>query len=324
MKPGEAPNVVVIGASAGGVSALQELVSALPEDLDAAILIVLHVLAEAESFLPHILARAGRLPAAHARDGELLETGRIYVAPPDRHVLVHNSALRVVRGPKENRHRPAIDVLFRSAAMSGGERVLGVLLTGADDDGAAGLKSIQERGGTTIVQDPLDAEHPEMPASALRVIEPDFRLPLRQIGPMISSLVAGQVETKEKVVMPEPADKAFGGDEGQEVDVTSLGTPSSFSCPDCNGTLWELQDGNLLRYRCRVGHAYSVGSMVEAQAEAVERALWEAVRVLEESASMSRRIGIKNETLRTQLFQKAEERQHHARTLRDLLVNKSQ
>jgi two-component system chemotaxis response regulator CheB len=323
MKDEQGPDIVVIGASAGGVAALQEVVSALPPDLNAAIFIVLHLLAGAESLLPQILSRKSRLPASHPSDGQLFETGRIYAAPPDRHILLHDSRLRVVRGPKENLHRPAIDVLFRSAARVGGPRVLGVLLTGADDDGAAGLKAIQERGGATVVQDPMDSAHPEMPQSALQVMEPDFTLPLHQIGPMVRDLVKGVVKTNERPVMPEPIDKSFGGDEGEPVDVKQLGTPTAFSCPDCNGTLWEVQDGKLLRYRCRVGHAYSSGSMIEAQSEAVERALWE-VRVLEESVSMSRRIAQKTEVLRKQLFEKAEERERHAQALRDLLLKNSE
>lgn len=318
------PDIVVIGCSAGGVPALQKVVSALPPDLDAAVFVVLHVLAEAESLLPHILSRLGGPPASHPSDGQLFETGRIYAAPPDRHILLHDSSVRVVRGPKENLHRPAIDVLFRSAAMVGGPRVLGVLLTGADDDGAAGLKAIQERGGATVVQDPMDSAHPEMPQSALQVMRPDFTLPLDQIGPMVRDIVKGVVKPNERPVMPEAVDKSFGGDEGEPVDVKQLGTPTAFSCPDCNGTLWEVQDGRLLRYRCRVGHAYSSGSMIEAQSEAVERALWEAVRVLEESASMSRRIAQKTEVLREHLSQKAEERQRHAQALRDLLLNNSE
>jgi two-component system chemotaxis response regulator CheB len=162
-----------------------------------------------------------------------------------------------------------------------------------------------------------------MPQSALQVMEPDFTLPLDQIGPMVRDLVKGVVKPNERPVMPEPIDKSFGGDEGEPVDVKQLGTPTAFSCPDCNGTLWELQEGRLLRYRCRVGHAYSSGSMIEAQSEAVERALWEAVRVLEESASMSRRIAQKTDVLRQHLFQKAEERERHAQALRDLLLNNS-
>ncbi len=322
MKPDEGtPDVIVAGASAGGVDALQTVVSALPRGLDAAMFVVLHLSANAESLLPQILTRAGGLPACPAANGELFEMGRIYAAPPDRHLILHNASMRVVRGPKENRHRPSIDVLFRSAAMLYGPRVIGVLLTGADDDGAAGMKVIQERGGITIVQDPLDSRHPEMPQSALSVLTPDFMLPLAEIGATVRDLVTGVIKPNGRKAVSDPVDRVLGQEQGQPVDVERLGAPTAFSCPDCNGTLWELQDGELLRYRCRVGHAYSAQSMVEAESDAVERALWEAARVLEESAAVSRRIAQKSEILRPRLREQAEERERYAQVIRDLLVN---
>ena len=320
MKPNQPPSIIVLGASAGGVTALQAVVAALPAGLDAAIFVALHLWAEAESLLPHILSRAGKLPASHPADGAYFETGRIYVAPPDRHLLLNDSRMTVVRGPKENRHRPSIDVLFRSAATTYRSRVIGVLLTGSDDDGAAGLKDIQECGGITVVQDPDESAHREMPESALRILAPHFTLPLDQIGPAICNLVEGKIHVSRRPPMLEPVDKTRGQEEGGPVDEKLYGTPSPFSCPDCNGTLWEVEDGQMLRYRCRVGHAYSARSMVEAESEAVERAMWAAVRVLEESVSMSRRIAQKSEVLRPNLLSKAAEREEHARILRNLLV----
>lgn len=320
MKREGTPDIIVVGASAGGVQALKTLVSKLPAGLDATVFVVLHLGAEADSLLPQILSRAGQLPATHPGDGELFEAGRIYTAPPDRHILLGDGVVRVIRSPKENLHRPAIDVLFRSAAMSYGPRVIGVVLTGADDDGAAGLRTIKDRGGIAIVQDPADSAYPAMPESALRAIGPDFKLPISEIGPVLRDIVSGAV-TVGRPAMKEPADKSFGQEEGLPFDVKLLGTPTAFSCPDCNGTLWELQEGDVLRFRCRVGHAYSALSMANAESEAVERALWEAVRVLEESASMSRRIAAKSDVLREQLIAKADERQRHAGVIRDLLVS---
>jgi two-component system chemotaxis response regulator CheB len=323
VKPDETPGIVVVGASAGGVPALETLVSALPAGLDAAIFVVLHLWAHAESLLPHILSRAGSLPAVHPKDRDVVETGRIYAAPPDRHLLLTDSMMRVVRGPRENMHRPAIDVLFRSAAMTYGPRVIGVLLTGADDDGAAGLKIIKERGGIAVVQDPADSAHPQMPESALRAAGPDFVLPLREIGRVVCDLVSGAIQLPERATVPEePTDEVFKkGERGERVDISLLGAPSAFSCPDCNGTLWELQDGDVVSYRCRVGHGFSAGSMAEAQNSAVERALWEAVRVLDESASTSRRIARKSESLRERLLEKAEEHERCADVIRKLLQN---
>ncbi len=321
MKDKKTPGIVVVGASAGGVDALQRFVAALPADIDAAVLIVLHLWPETESHMPAILSRAGALPVSHPDDNEPLEAGHVYVAPPDRHLFFHDSMMRVVRGPKENLHRPAIDVLFRSAALEHDSRVIGVLLTGADDDGAAGLKMIRERGGITIVQDPADSAFPEMPQSALHIAKPDYTLPLKMIGPLVCDLVTGKAEPPRDQHMRELKDNSQGSEEGRPIDVSKLGPPSPYSCPDCNGTLWEVQDGELLRYRCRVGHSYSTQSIIEAESEAVERALWEAVRVLEESASMSRRIALKTESLRARLTAKAEEREHHAQVLRELLLS---
>ena len=315
------PDIVVMGASAGGVEALRRVVSVLPADLEASVFIVLHTLATAESLLPHVLSRVGALPALAAEDRALIEAGKIYVAPPDRHLLFHNSEMRVVRGPKENRHRPSIDVLFRSAALHYGRRVIGVLLSGADDDGTAGMKAIKRRQGITVIQDPLDAAYPEMPASALRTVGPDFTLPVSEIGCAVADLVSGKLVKIERGVMSEPVDKSLErNDEGDSTDDRLLGPPSVYTCPDCNGTLWELQDGELLRYRCRVGHAYSAESMIEANTDAVERALWSAVKTLEESASLSRRIAQKTGMLREELSSKAEEREEHARVIRGLLV----
>jgi two-component system, chemotaxis family, protein-glutamate methylesterase/glutaminase len=315
------PHVIVVGASAGGVEALQVLVSTLPGDLDAGVFIVLHTLATAESLLPGLLSRAGPLPARAAEDHALVETGRIYVAPPDRHIVFHDGVVRVVRGPKENRHRPSIDVLFRSAALALGPKVSGVLLSGADDDGTAGMMAIKRAGGVTIVQDPADSKYSDMPASAIRTVHPDYTLPVHQIGPLLAELVKGRVQRNEKPALSEPVDKSLvPNDEGSPSDDKMLGTPSVYTCPDCNGTLWELQDGRLLRYRCRVGHAYSAESVIEASADSVERALWSAVRALEESGSLSRRVAERTGFLREDLMREAVEREEHARVIRDLLT----
>jgi two-component system chemotaxis response regulator CheB len=315
------PDIVVMGASAGGVQPLRQVVSAFPAGMEAAVFIALHTLATAESLLPELLSRETRIPAVTAQDRSLIEVGKICVAPPDRHLLFHEGALRVTRGPKENRHRPSIDVLFRSAAMAYGPRVIGVLLSGADDDGTAGMMAIKRCGGITIVQDPAQAEYPEMPSSALRTVQIDFTRPVAEIGPLVQGLVDGKIERRENLPMSEPVDESLAGDEESPTDVRKLGIPSVFTCPDCNGTLWELQDGELLRYRCRVGHAYSAESIIEAENDSVERSLWEAVKTLEESAQLSRRIAQRTGLLRDELMRKAAEREQHARVIRNLLVD---
>lgn len=287
-----AHDLIVVGASAGGVEALSGLVADLPANLPASVCIVLHVSPDVPSYLPDILSRAGRLPASHPEDGEALAAGRIYVAPPDQHLLVESGRVRVVRGPTENRHRPAIDPLFRSAARAYGPRVVGVILTGVLDDGTAGLVAVKVAGGVAVVQDPADALHPGMARSALRYVEADHVLPLAQMGPLLERLArapAGPVVVGSSGEMGKET-KIAEFDMATIEDDDKPGKPSAFSCPDCSGVLWEIEEEDFLRFRCRVGHAYSSESMSAAQEEAVERALWAGLRALEERAALSRRL----------------------------------
>jgi two-component system chemotaxis response regulator CheB len=286
-------NIIVVGASAGGVEALKSLVHQLPADLPAAIFVVLHVSPRGTSVLPQILTRSGPLPASHATDGETIQMGRIYVAPPDVHlVLERGGSVRLVRGPRENGHRPSVDALFRSAARSFGRRVLGVVLSGALDDGTAGLVAVKQRGGIAIVQDPADALFPGMPLNALRQAEVDHRLPVAEIGPLLDRLARASLEEESEPPMPE--------EEKVEIELTELsleaiggdhpGTPSGFGCPDCGGALWEIRGGDLVRFRCRVGHAWSAQSLLGRQSDALEEALWVALRALEERATLASRL----------------------------------
>lgn len=324
-------DVIVVGASAGGVEALITLVSTLPADLPAAIFLVLHIPAQSPSLLPDILNRAGPLHSLHPADGEAIHSGHIYVAPPDHHLLVEEGVVRVMRGPKENRHRPAIDPLFRSAARTYGTRVVGVVLTGSMDDGTAGLLAIKRRGGVAVVQDPQDALFASMPQSAIAHVEIDHVVPLSSIGPLLVKLsrepaaaqgsypISQDMEMETKLV-------AMDTNEGQERE--HVGTPSVFSCPECGGVLWEVHDGNLLRFRCRVGHAYSVDSILAGQTEAVEQALWTALKALEESASFSHRLA--NDArkggkgwLEKRFAEKAQEAEQHAAVIRQVLARNS-
>jgi two-component system chemotaxis response regulator CheB len=286
-------DMIVIGASAGGVEALIKLVGSLPSDLPAALFLVMHIPAQSPSLLPDILNRSGRLHAVHANDGQKIQYGYIYIAPPDHHLLVEDGIVRIVRGPKENRHRPAIDPLFRSAARSYGTRVVGVILTGSMDDGTAGFLAIKRRGGKTIVQDPQDALFSSMPQSAIAHVEVDHVMPLSKIGPLLAQLA--QDETAEQGSFPISEDleveAKFAAMEIRDgKDGELVGTPSVFSCPECGGVLREVHDGDLLRFRCRVGHAFSVDSVMAGQNEVVEEALWTALKALEEHASLSRRL----------------------------------
>ena len=286
-------DVVVIGASAGGVEAALNVLAGLPADFPASVLVAIHVPANSRSVLPQIISRSTKLPAAHAVHGETLEPSRVYVAPPDHHLLVHGGRARLTRGARENGHRPAIDVLFRSAARWRGRRAIAVLLSGVLDDGTAGMIAIKSHLGTCLVQDPEDASFSAMPQSAIEHVAVDHVLPAREIGATLVDLVKETVPDTASALAKEtgevlPEDENPGVmPEIDEAKTESQGPASSFTCPDCHGALWELRDAELIRYRCRVGHAFSPDSLLAAQLDSVEEAMWIAYRTLEETASMS-------------------------------------
>jgi two-component system chemotaxis response regulator CheB len=320
-------DIVVVGASAGGVEALADLAGSLPADLPAAVFVVLHVPAAVTSALPDILSRQGPLPASHVKDGEQIEPGRIYVAPPDHHLLLRSGHVHLRRGPRENGHRPAVDPLFRSAAREYASRVIGVVLSGALDDGTAGLVAIKARGGLAVVQEPADALYTGMPGSALEHVQVDHVLPVASMGPLLARLA------KEPAADAPPAPAVMNVE--VEVEGFSLeamegehpGKPSGFSCPDCNGVLWEIQDGQLVRYRCRVGHAWSPESLLTQQSEGLEAALWIALRSLEERAALSKRLAEParrrgHSITATRFEEQAAEAQEAARLVRRLLLDR--
>jgi two-component system chemotaxis response regulator CheB len=284
-------DIVVIGASAGGVPTLQRLVGALPEDLRAALFVVLHLSAEARSELPAILGRAGPLRAVAAADGMPIEHGRIHVAPPDHHLLVEPERIVVTRGPRENRHRPAIDPLFRSAAWAYGPRVVGLVLSGTLDDGTAGLWAIKSCGGTTVVQEPGDALHPEMPQNALTHNRVDHRLPLDEMAPLLTRLAHEPVAAKPTRAPDSIHDELeFARMRRGLHDQPPRGTLTPFTCPSCHGALWELDEGGHLRYRCHTGHAFSHSSLLVEQGTQVEESIYTALRAVEEKSLALRRL----------------------------------
>lgn len=280
--------VVVVGASAGGVEALRAMTVGLPADLAAAVLVVLHMPAGGTSVLPAILKRTGSLPAAHVRDGEPLRGGHLHVARPDHHLLIVDGTVALSRGPTENGHRPAIDALFRSAAVAYGSAVTGVLLSGVLDDGVAGLHAIAGQGGTVVVQDPDDALYPSMPEHALRVMKPDHVVPAAEIGTVLAKVTAAKASSaaSSDEMLRWENDIAFGVTPPGGVE--AMGTPSEFSCPDCGGVLADIEKGE--RYRCQVGHAWTAEAMLAAQGSVFERALWMALRSLDEKAALYRRM----------------------------------
>ena len=269
-----ASDIIVIGASAGGVDALKRLVHDVPPDLPAAVFVVLHTGAH-PSILPDILRRAGSLPADHPVDGSPIENGRIYVAPPDHHLIVVPGHVHVTRGPKENNARPSINTLFRTAATAYGNRVVGVVLTGNLNDGTVGLWEIKRHGGLTIVQDPAEAAFPSMPLSAVENVDIDHTVSIDSIGSLLWLTANRKVEKP----METKPDISIGAT-----------TFSGLTCPECRGPLWEEEIGNIKTFTCRVGHAYSFESLLEEHATTTERALWTAVLAIEEEALLARQV----------------------------------
>lgn len=315
-------DIIVIGASAGGVEAIREIARRLPGDLPAAVFVAMHLPDDARSILPEILSRSGPLPAVHPDDLQRIAKGVIHVAPGDHHLLLDSGVVRVVRGPRHNRHRPAVDPMFRSAARAYGARVIGVVLTGALDDGTSGLEAIKRRGGLAVVQDPATALFPGMPQSALQAVNVDHVAPVAAIGDLLADLA--RIPAPHEAPPPDSRlDEEFSTLMGNPADMEKLGRPSGYACPECNGTLWEVEGGDMPRFQCRVGHSYTIEGLEADQRQALEASLWAAVRALEESASLRMRMADRlrrhNTRLARGIEQRAARSQEHARRLRELL-----
>jgi len=280
--------VIVIGSSAGGVVALKELIASLPADFEVPIFIVQHIAPQVHSYLPEILNNAGLLKAKHPEDGELIKKGHIYIAPPDHHLLIEENSILVKKGPKENRFRPSVDALFRSAAYTYKKGVIGVILTGMLDDGTSGMWAINQMGGVTIVQDPLDAMYRSMPQNVLEQVNVDYIVPLAYIPELLTGLT--DIEMEELPIQKEDTNKELmkmeidiaAQQNSFERGIISMGEQSSLTCPECGGALNTLTEGKITRYRCHTGHAYSSESLLEEVTEAVEIKVWQAIRSLEE------------------------------------------
>ncbi|MDB5045496.1 MAG: cheB [Deinococcus sp.] len=288
--------LVVIGTSAGGMQPLLQLVANLPADFSAALCIVMHIQASSPSFLPQILDRVGPLPVSQPVDGERILPGRIYCASPDHHLLVEDGRFSVTKGPKENRVRPAIDALFRSAGYSEGPNVVGVILSGLLDDGTSGLWTIKHFGGTTVVQDPADAEYDSMPTSALAQVEIDHRVLSHDLAALLVTLTAepapqmGRVneEERERVAIEiSIARTAHAFRKG----VMNFGLVTPQTCPECGGVLVQIKEGGFTRYRCHTGHAYTGDTLLLSVTEQTEDKLWVTMRALEEASMLLEHMG---------------------------------
>lgn len=307
-------DVIALGASAGGLEVLLNMASELPADLPASLFVALHSAPGFGSSLPSLLSDRGPLPAVHPLHGDKIEPGRIYVAPPDTHLYVRKGAMEIVRGPKENGHRPSVDALFRTASSAYGPRVVGVVLSGYQDCGTAGMMSVKARGGLCVVQDPATALAAEMPKSVIDRVAVDHVVHPLELPGLLARLAAAI-----------PGTAAEPGRYVEELEGTERGTPAELVCPLCQGVLTEAQPGVFQHFRCHVGHAFSLESLVSEQSEAMERALWAAVRSLEESAALSSRLSSveKNDALSERFAERARTQTEQAELIRQILLHGS-
>lgn len=306
-------DVIVIGASTGGLEVLLGLVSELPADLPAAVFVVVHRSAEAPDLLPELLSARGRLPARHPLHGQKIEHGNIYVAPADNQLLLRQGSVAVVRGPKENGHRPAVDALFRTASSAYGPRVIGVVLSGYQDCGTAGMMSIKSRGGVSVVQSPETATAPDMPRSVIARVPVDHVVHPRELAQLLTLLTSRAPGPARE---PEPFVAQLEG--------SVPGQPAEVVCPICQGVLTQSDPSAFEHFRCHTGHSFSMESLVREQAEGMERALWAAVRALEESAALSRRLAVSEKSdLRLRFREKASTQSEQADLIRQILLGGS-
>lgn len=282
-----AQKLIVIGTSTGGIAALQTLLGQLPGDFPAAMLITMH-LADQDSVLPALLAPFSKMEVRFAKDKELIVANRVLVAPPGKHLLVEKGRVSLVRGAKENYSRPAIDPLFRSAAIGYRRHAIGVVLTGDLDDGTVGLQAIKACGGLTMIQDPAEAEAPSMPSSALQYVDPHYCLPLSGIGGQILRLLGHPPsESRAAIPLSVAAEHEFSLEGGRATidQMDMIAKRAALSCPECSGNLWEMST-TPLRYRCHTGHCYTAKTMRESQDEMLEEAIWAVLRALQEKKTL--------------------------------------
>ncbi|ACI58426.1 two-component system chemotaxis response regulator CheB [Rhizobium leguminosarum] len=284
-------DIIAIGGSAGSGAVLQALVADLPADFPAAVLISTHIPSNSPGFLAQVLAAKSKLPVTQAVDGQPIERGHIYLAAPDRHLLLIGETIMFGAGPRENMARPSIDPMFRSAALSFGPRVVGLVLTGMLNDGAAGLHAIKSNGGTAVVQHPLDAEADQMPLAALEAVEVDHVASAADLGRLLID-IAG---TSAGPALDSPSDElrleveiAAGARTGS-VELRKIASPTAITCPDCHGVLSEVRGSGPLRYRCQIGHAYTADALA-AHIDELDEAIRIALRVMEERVTLVERM----------------------------------
>jgi two-component system chemotaxis response regulator CheB len=327
-------DIIVVGASAGGVTALKAFVKGLPADFAGSVFIVLHIPPYSQTNLPWILTKAGHLKAIQPRDGEEIKPGMIYVAANDHHLLLEKEKVIVKKGPKENRFRPSIDALFRSAAYVYGPRVIGIILSGFLNDGTSGLWSIKRMGGTTIIQQPDDAEYPQMPQNVLEYVEVDHTIAAAEMGNLLQTLIietakkgiklsATELKLLKMEVIIATRDNAF------DMGIIEMGELTPFTCPECHGSLVRLVEEKFIRFRCHTGHAYSASALLADVTQSIEDMLWQGMRGIEELNMLLKNIEKHLRTLghrdQANIFRdKAEVASHRARIIHDSIFNQEQ
>lgn len=321
-------DIIVVGTSAGGVEALLGFVKSIPANFNGSIFVVLHLSPFSKTNLPRILTKAGPLPAVVAEDGNIIEKGKIYVAPPDHHLVLEGSnRIAVSKGPKENRFRPSVDALFRSAALVYGPRVIGVILSGLLDDGTSGMWSIKRHGGIAVVQDPGEAIFPSMPQNVMQYVEVDHVLPVAGIGGLLTLLSSEAAPkrpefTKEEMELLKMEVIIATRDNAFELGILEMGELTTFTCPECKGALVSINESEMIRFRCHTGHAYTTSTLLAGVTVQVEEKLWEAMQGLEATNMLLRQISEhyrkSGKPESAKLFQqKAEELADKARAIHD-------
>lgn len=325
-------DIIVIGGSAGSIEALKTLLAALPPTLPAAIFVVVHMSADSPGLLPTIFDHISPLPVVQATDQTPIRAGHVYVAPPDHHLLLETGWMRLTRGPKENRFRPAIDPLFRSAAYAFGPQVIGMVLSGLLDDGTAGLWAVKDRGGVAIVQEPKDALYPSMPQSALGYVAVDYCLPTSAMADLLERLVREPLAEEGEVPMSDALaieTKIAFEDGALQSGILRLGTPSIYTCPECHGVLVQIEEGAIVRYRCHTGHAYSQETLLAEVNAAIENSLWNAVRIMDEKTLLLRQMvqhldNLQHAELALRLTAKADEVEQRSQVVRTVVLRQGE
>ncbi|MGM0631915.1 MAG: chemotaxis protein CheB [Pseudomonadota bacterium] len=318
----EDTRLIVIGASAGGMEALKKLVAQFPRDFPAPVFVVNHMSADSTGeALVNVLNESGGLRCVQAYDEQVFEKGNIYLAPPDQHMLLVEGKILITKGARENRSRPAIDPLFRSAAVAYGNRVIGIILTGYLDDGTSGMMAIKRCGGVCIAQDPEDASYPDMPRSVVANVGADHCVSIARMGTLLSDLVNGALPEEKQI----PEDIVIEARIAQRVlsdlpSVEALGEQVPYNCPDCGGVLWQMEEGDLLRYRCHTGHAFTSSALHAQQTAKIEETLWVALRMFEERQNLLVTMhGTGGEKPSSSTSQRAKESQVHIERIRAML-----